>query len=77
MQKLQNVIEAAWEDLDLKRSIVATLDAAAPPEAIVATNTSALSVATIAAAASRPERVLGLKPSNLTFEPISSTSLAT
>jgi 3-hydroxybutyryl-CoA dehydrogenase len=54
------VIEAAWEDLALKRTIVATLDAAAPPEVIVATNTSALSVAAIAAAAGQPERVLGL-----------------
>jgi 3-hydroxybutyryl-CoA dehydrogenase len=54
------IIEAAWEDLALKRTIVATLDAAAPPQVIVATNTSALSVEAIAGAAAHPERVLGL-----------------
>ncbi len=54
------VIEAAIEDLDLKRSLFATLDAFAPPDAILATNTSALSVSAIAAATTRPERVVGL-----------------
>jgi 3-hydroxybutyryl-CoA dehydrogenase len=54
------IVEAALEDLDLKRTIFAVLDAAAPPESILATNTSALSVAAIAQATNRPERVLGL-----------------
>jgi 3-hydroxybutyryl-CoA dehydrogenase len=54
------VIEAALEDLDLKRTIFRALDAAAAPETILATNTSALSVAAIAGATSRPGRVLGL-----------------
>jgi 3-hydroxybutyryl-CoA dehydrogenase len=54
------VIEAAVEDLDAKRQIFAALSAAAEPEAILATNTSALSVSRIAEAAARPERVLGL-----------------
>jgi 3-hydroxybutyryl-CoA dehydrogenase len=54
------IVEAALEDLDLKRTIFAVLDAAAPPESILATNTSALSVAAIAEATNRPERVLGL-----------------
>jgi 3-hydroxybutyryl-CoA dehydrogenase len=54
------VIEAALEDLELKRTILRTLDAAAVPDAILATNTSALSIAAIAEATSRPERVLGL-----------------
>lgn len=54
------VIEAAWEDLALKQTIMATLDAAAPPGVILATNTSALSVAAIASATDRPARVLGL-----------------
>jgi 3-hydroxybutyryl-CoA dehydrogenase len=54
------VIEAAVEDLAVKRSIVAALDPVVPPEAIVATNTSALSVAAIAAGSRRPGRVLGL-----------------
>jgi 3-hydroxybutyryl-CoA dehydrogenase len=54
------VIEAALESLELKRTIFRTLDAAAPPGTILASNTSALSIAAIAAATARPERVLGL-----------------
>ncbi|MGZ8513728.1 MAG: 3-hydroxyacyl-CoA dehydrogenase NAD-binding domain-containing protein [Candidatus Limnocylindrales bacterium] len=54
------VIEAALEDLDLKRAIFQALDAASGPEVILATNTSALSVGSIAAATTRPERVIGL-----------------
>ena len=54
------VIEAAIEDLALKRSIIRTLDQEAAPDVILATNTSALSVADIAAAAARPGRALGL-----------------
>ena len=54
------VIEAALEDLELKRTIFRALDAAATPDVILATNTSALSVASIADAATRPQRVLGL-----------------
>jgi 3-hydroxybutyryl-CoA dehydrogenase len=54
------VIEAALEDLELKRTIFRTLDSSSPPDAILATNTSALLVGSIADAAARPERVLGL-----------------
>jgi 3-hydroxybutyryl-CoA dehydrogenase len=53
------VIEAAPEDLALKRDLFAQLDAAAPPEAILATNSSAISTGEIASAATRPERVVG------------------
>jgi 3-hydroxybutyryl-CoA dehydrogenase len=53
------VIEAVIEDLELKQTIFRVLDQAAP-DAILATNTSALSVAAIAAATARPARVLGL-----------------
>lgn len=53
------VIEASPEDLDLKRDLFARL-AAAAPAAVLATNTSSLSVAAIASAASRPERVVGM-----------------
>jgi 3-hydroxybutyryl-CoA dehydrogenase len=53
-------IEAAIEDLDLKRTIFGALDREAPSEALLATNTSALSVAEIAAATNRPDHVLGL-----------------
>ena len=54
------VVEAIPEDLDLKRGLFALLDAAAPAGALLATNTSSLSVAAIAAATARPDRVLGM-----------------
>ncbi|MFI5255074.1 MAG: 3-hydroxyacyl-CoA dehydrogenase NAD-binding domain-containing protein [Candidatus Limnocylindrales bacterium] len=54
------VIEAAIEELDAKRAIFGVLDMAAPPGALLATNTSALSVGAIAEASGRPGRVLGL-----------------
>ncbi len=55
------VIEAIVENLDAKQALFRELDAAAQPTAILATNTSALSVSAIGAAAPRhPERVLGL-----------------
>jgi 3-hydroxybutyryl-CoA dehydrogenase len=53
------VVEAAPENLGLKQRIFAELDGAAPPEAILATNTSVIPVGEIGARASRPERVLG------------------
>jgi 3-hydroxybutyryl-CoA dehydrogenase len=54
------VIEAVVEDLEVKRQLFRSVDAIAPDNAILATNTSALSVAEIAAATERPERVLGM-----------------
>jgi 3-hydroxybutyryl-CoA dehydrogenase len=54
------VIEAALEELDLKRQIFAELDRVTAPGAVLATNTSALSVAEIAEATARPERVVGM-----------------
>ena len=54
------VVEAIPEDLALKRDAFHQLDAAAPDETILATNTSSLPIAQIAAAAQSPERVLGM-----------------
>jgi 3-hydroxybutyryl-CoA dehydrogenase len=54
------VIEAAFEDLEVKRELFAELDRLLSPPAILATNTSALSVTQIADATSAPERVVGL-----------------
>jgi 3-hydroxybutyryl-CoA dehydrogenase len=54
------VIEAVLEELDLKREVFAELDRVCGPDAILATNTSALSVAEIAEATQRPERVVGM-----------------
>jgi 3-hydroxybutyryl-CoA dehydrogenase len=54
------VIEAVLEELPLKRETFAELDRVTRPEAILATNTSALSVSEIAEATERPERVVGM-----------------
>jgi len=56
----QLAIEAVLEDLELKRRLFAELDDVAAPDALLATNTSALSVTKIAEVAARPERVVGL-----------------
>ncbi len=53
-------IEAAPEDLDLKCRIFAELDRSAPAHAVLATNTSSLSVTRIGEATSDPGRVLGM-----------------
>lgn len=53
------VVEAVTEDQDVKRATLARIEAAAPPEAIIATNTSAIPIATLAAPLARPERFLG------------------
>ena len=54
------VIEAVLEELDLKREVFAELDRVTRPEALLATNTSALSVTEIAEATARPQRVVGM-----------------
>ena len=56
----QLVIEAAFEDIEVKRELFGELDRIAPPPAILATNTSALSVTQIADATRTPERVVGM-----------------
>jgi len=54
------VIEAASENLDLKKKIFAELDRICPKSAILATNTSCLSIIEMAMATTRPDKVLGL-----------------
>jgi 3-hydroxybutyryl-CoA dehydrogenase len=54
------VIEAIVENLDVKRNLFATLDRVVGADAVLATNTSSLSVTAIARASTRPERVLGV-----------------
>jgi 3-hydroxybutyryl-CoA dehydrogenase len=54
------VIEAALEELELKRELFAELDRVTRPDAILATNTSALSVSDIAEATKHRERVVGM-----------------
>ncbi|KTG07500.1 3-hydroxyacyl-CoA dehydrogenase family protein [Haloferax profundi] len=54
------VVEAAVENMDIKRDIFADLDDLLPEDVILGTNTSTLSITTIAAATERPEQVVGL-----------------
>jgi len=54
------VIEAAVENIELKKKIFAELDKICPKPVILATNTSCLSIIDIATATGRPEKVLGL-----------------
>jgi 3-hydroxybutyryl-CoA dehydrogenase len=54
------VIEAIVEETAPKRALFAALDGVVSPEAVLATNTSAISVTAIAAGSARPERCLGL-----------------
>jgi 3-hydroxyacyl-CoA dehydrogenase len=54
------VIEAVFENMDLKKSIFAELDEICRPGAVLASNTSALDINEIASATSRPESVIGM-----------------
>jgi len=54
------IVEAVFENMDIKRQVFAKLDRVAKPGAIIASNTSYLDVDVIAAATSRPESVVGL-----------------
>jgi 3-hydroxybutyryl-CoA dehydrogenase len=54
------VVEAVVEELDAKRQLFRELEGVVAPEAVLATNTSALSVSEIASATKRSERVVGL-----------------
>jgi len=54
------VIEAVFEDLEVKRKLFRELDTYAPKHAVLASNTSTLSITALAAATSRPDRVIGM-----------------
>jgi 3-hydroxybutyryl-CoA dehydrogenase len=60
LDSCQLVIEAAFEDLGVKRELFGELEQIVAPDAILATNTSALSVTEIADATSSRERIVGL-----------------
>lgn len=54
------VIEAATEDKTIKLNVFRALDSSSPPHAILATNTSSISITEIAAVTKRPEKVIGM-----------------
>src|SRR5215217_1626326 len=59
-QRADLVIEAVFEDLEVKRKVLAEVEAVVRPDAIFATNTSTIPIRRIAENARRPERVLGM-----------------
>ncbi len=56
----QLVIEAVYENADVKRDIFKKLDQICPPETILGSNTSSISITAIAAATKRPGKVIGM-----------------
>src|SRR5690606_4074435 len=54
------IIEAVFEELGVKRQVIADIEGAVPPGTIIATNTSTIPIGEIAAEAQHPERVLGM-----------------
>ncbi|OEH76333.1 uncharacterized protein LOC34617745 [Cyclospora cayetanensis] len=60
VQRASFCIESASENLAVKRSLFAFLDAAAPQTAVLATNTSSISITKIAAVTRRPQKVIGM-----------------
>jgi 3-hydroxybutyryl-CoA dehydrogenase len=54
------VVEAVTENLDVKAEVFKALDQITPPAAILASNTSSISITRLAAATSRPDRVIGM-----------------
>lgn len=71
MRNVGIVIEAASEKLEIKKQIFADLAAKTPPSAILATNTSALSITELGATTGQPGRVIGLH----FFNPVSRMKL--
>jgi 3-hydroxybutyryl-CoA dehydrogenase len=54
------IIEAAYENMDLKKELFTKLDSISSPQTILATNTTALSVSEIASATQKPDKVVGM-----------------
>jgi 3-hydroxybutyryl-CoA dehydrogenase len=66
------IVEAATENMSLKKDLFRKLDQNAPPQAILASNTSYLSITEIGSATNRPDRVVGMH----FFNPVAMMKLA-
>jgi 3-hydroxybutyryl-CoA dehydrogenase len=60
VSKADLIIEAAPENIELKKTIFREVDTYAPPHAIIASNTSSVSITELASATKRPEKVCGM-----------------
>ncbi|CAL2029009.1 hypothetical protein CAEBREN_20738 [Caenorhabditis brenneri] len=60
MKNADVVIEAVFEDLQLKHKVIKQIESVVGPKTIIASNTSALPIKDIAAASSRPDKVIGM-----------------
>ncbi len=60
VERADLIIEAATEDVSVKKSLFRTIDASAAPNAILASNTSSISITELAAVTRRPEKVIGM-----------------
>jgi len=58
--EVQFVIEAVFEDIQVKKDLLSRLEAACRPEVVFATNTSSISITEIAAVSGRPDKVVGM-----------------
>jgi 3-hydroxybutyryl-CoA dehydrogenase len=60
LERADLVVEAVVEKLEVKESVLAELDRVCPPATLLASNTSSISITKLAAATSRPEKVIGM-----------------
>ncbi len=60
MKEVDFIIEAVFEDFDVKKAVLDKIDQIAPPEVIIATNTSSISITKLASQTKRPDKFMGM-----------------